>query len=238
MSIVCERCNGKATQQSLAGFEVCTCPSCGWQNPPVTTSDKDHFRMVVQCLALGLLLLIMGNMDGSAFVTVSEEDPERRRLREEYESTLRANLAANELQFLQAPIKKRKRGSPDPDGKAYEDIARRHERMVSKLNRDPSYVAKSPDVWKTLGAFTGVVDGQSILLVFALGANSHLGQLHPKARKCFAAQSFWLPLILGADQLTTYEQHRKPHKDEDPQKKTAQKIINTKKHHRKKRHRR
>lgn len=202
MSIACERCDGKTIQQSLAGFEVCTCPSCGLQNPSVTTSDKDHYRMVIQCMALGLLLLIMGNMDGSAFVTVSEEDPERRRLREEYIGTLRVNVAANEQLYLQAPPKKRKRGSPDPDGHAYEVIARRDQKMVTKLNNDPAYIAKSPEVWQTLGAFTGVVDGQSILLVFALGANSHFGQQHPKAQKCFAAQNYWLPLILGADQLS------------------------------------
>ena len=204
MPTVCQSCGENAVEQSLASFQVCTCPSCGWQYPPVTTSAKDHYRMVIQCIALGLVLLAMGNMDGSAFAPVAVDDEERRRLREELVRTLRANVAANELHFLQAPIKKRKRGSPDPDAKAYEVIACRNDRMVAKLNDDPAYVAKSPEVWKPLGAFTGVVDGQSVLLVFALGANSHLGQLHPKAEKSFAAQHFWLPLIVGAEQLSMY----------------------------------
>jgi len=200
---ICKRCNLKAIKHELGGCEVLTCPNCGSQDPSVTTSNEDHFRMVMQCIALGLVFLSMGNMDGSAFKTTpEEEDEERRQLRTKYLSTLKETITASELKFTATPHIKRKRGLRNKDAEVYEEIACENDRITRKLIKDPDYLAKSPEIWRALGAFTGEVDGQSIMLVFALGANSHLGEIHPKARTSFSVQNYWLPLIVGVEQLS------------------------------------
>jgi hypothetical protein len=168
----------------------------------VTTSDEDHFRMVMQCIALGLVFLSMGNMDGSAFVQIPEEvEEERRSLRAKYLSTIQATIKTSEQKFIATPHM-RKRGLRNKDAQVYEEIACQNDNITRKFSKDPDYRAKSPEIWKVLGAFTGEANGQSVMLVFALGANSHLGEIHPKARTSFSVQNYWLPLILGVDQLS------------------------------------
>lgn len=199
---ICERCDRKVIEYELGGCKVLTCPSCGSQDPSVTTRDEDHFRMVMQCIAMGLIFLSMGNMDGSAFVPIPEEVEEKRRqLRAKYVSTIRATIAASEQKFISTPHM-RKRGLRNKDAQVYEDIACQNDKIISKLSKDPDYRAKRREIWKVLGAFTGEVDGQTVMLVFALGANSHLGEIHPQARTSLAVQNYYLPLIIGVDQLS------------------------------------
>ena len=196
----CEHCDRKVIKHELGGCQVSTCPSCGLQDPSVTTSNEDHFRMVMQCIALGLVFLSMGSMDDKASPKLDEEEL---KARTEYLSILREGITAREAKFAATPNIKRKRGSRNKDAQVYEEIARENDKITRKLVKDPDYRSKSQEIWKVLGAFTAEVDGQTVTLVFALGANSHLGEIHPQARTSFSVQNYWLPLILGVDQLST-----------------------------------